>query len=110
MKPKEFEQYTLITPENRKAAVIKGRALYCIEVVSDNFMTYLGSFPVRPQLVRGRLKMSGHPFLPDANTYIDADEDFNEYKNSFNDVITLLISKKQLYFKITDNLIKYEKI
>lgn len=109
MKKKEFEGYILVTAENRKNAVIKGRILYGIEVVNENIISYLGYFPVRPQLLRGRLKMSGHPFMPDSETYINEDEDFNDYKNSFNDLITLLINKKQLYFKITDKLIKYEK-
>jgi hypothetical protein len=107
MKPKELEDYTLITPSNRKNAIIKGRIVYCIEG-TGTLLLYNGSFPVRPRLVRGRLKMSGHPFLPDANTYVNEDEDFNEYKESFDALITMLISKKQLYFKLTDPLLKYE--
>lgn len=110
MKEKEFKDYVPVTPENRKNVIIKGRVVYCIKVVSETFMTYRGSFPIRPQLLRGRLKMKGHPFLPDADTYIPEDENFEAYKTGFNALITLLIEKKQLYFKITDKLIKYEKI
>lgn len=108
MKPKEFKEYTLITPANRKNAIVKGRILYCIDA-AGTIINYQGSFPIRPQLTRGRLKMSGHPFLPDADTLVQEDENFDDYKTSFNAIITLLIDKKQLYFKIKDPLIKYEK-
>lgn len=107
MKAAEFKDYTLITTANRKNAIIKGRVLYCIEF-AGTLINYNGSFFVRPRLIKGRLKMNGHPFLPDVNTYIGEDEDFNEYKTSFNVIITLLIEKKQLYFKLTDPLIKFE--
>lgn len=110
MKPKEFEDYVPVTAANRKNAVIKGRILYCIEVISDKIINYCGYFPVRPQLTVGRLKMKGHPYLPDGDTYINEDENFEDYKNSFNELITILINKKKLYFKLTDPLIKYEKI
>jgi hypothetical protein len=108
MKAVEFKDYTLITPANRKSAIIKGRVVYCIEFIGKSIINYNGSFPIRPRLVKGRLKMKGHPFLPDADTFVNEDETLENYKTSFDALITLLIEKKQLYFKLTDPLIKYE--
>jgi hypothetical protein len=108
MKPGEFEDFTPITVTNRKAAIIKGRVVYCIEFVGKTIIIFNGSFPIRPRLVKGRIKMKGHPFLPDADTFVNEDETIEAYKTSFDALITLMIEKKQLYFKLTDPLIKYE--
>lgn len=108
MKPAEFKTYLPVTTANRKNVIIKGRLLYCIEN-TGTLIKYNGYFVIRPQLQKGWLKIIGHPFLPEANIFINEDEPFNDYKESFDKLITLLIDKKNLYFKLTDPLIKYEK-
>lgn len=108
MKPKEFELFTAVTASNRKNAVIMGRVLYVIEKVGS-MITYRGYIVVRPRLVKGRVSVKQHPFLPDHGAYINEDEDFDSYRDSFNKIITLKISENQLFFKLTDKLVKYDK-
>lgn len=108
MKAAEFKDYILITAANRKNAITKGRVVYCIEL-NGTLIQYNGSFHIRPQLTRGRIKVIGHPFLPATDTFIPSDEDFNDYRIGFDTLITHLINKKHLYFKISDPIIKYEK-
>ncbi len=103
VKPKDFESFTAVTISNRKNAVVMGRILYVI----DDIKCYKGYFVIRPQLVKGRLSITNHPYLPDNNIFIKEDEPFNDYKSSFDKLITLQIEKQQLFFKLTDQLIKH---
>lgn len=106
VKPADMKTYTPVTAANRKNAVVMGRVLYVIES-NGNLINYRGYFVVRPRLVRGELKIQGHPHMTNQNTFIPSDEDYNEWKNSFDSLITQQINKKQLFFKLSDPLVKY---
>jgi hypothetical protein len=108
IKPQELKDYTLVTPANRKNVVVMGRILYAISI-NGSLVEYLGYFVIRPRLERGRIKVFNHPHLKDHDIFINEDEDFNNYRESYDSLISLLIRKKQLYFKIKDQLVKHEK-
>lgn len=109
MKSSELKEFTAITSENRKAAVILGRILYVI-TASGTLVEYQGYFTVRPRLQVGRIKVTGHPFEIDQNTYIPEEESMESYRKSFDELITHCIRENKLFFKITDKLVNYEKI
>ena len=108
IKPEEFKKFTLVTPENRKRVVIIGRILYAIEH-SGTIMNYNGSFVIRPRLKEGWFKMEGHPFIKDINLYIAEEESREDWSRGFDTVISYLIDKKQLYFKLNDKLVDFNK-
>lgn len=109
IKPSEMSDYTLVTHTNRKRAVLMGRIMYVIEA-NGNLVQYRGYFVIRPRLTKGRIIITDHPYMKDQNIWIPEEEDEKNYIDSFKNLIDLLISKKQLYFKLTDKLISYEKI
>lgn len=108
VKPTDMKLFTAVTAANRKNAVVMGRVLYVIES-NGSLVNYRGYFVVRPQLVKGELKIQGHPHMTDQNYYFREDEDYNDYVKSFDKLITQQIEKKQLFFKITDPLVKHIK-
>lgn len=108
VKPADFKAYTLVTSVNRKAVVIMGRILYVIEA-NGTLVQYRGYFVIRPQLKKGLFKVSNHPYLKDYDTFIPEEEDRNKYIKDFDSLITMFINKKQLYFKITDKIVKYDQ-
>lgn len=102
IKPQEMEDFTPITSVNRKNAVILGRILYVI----DDLKIFKGYISIRPRLVKGRLKIE-HLHEPNQNYWLKEDETLEDYKSSFDKLITLQIETKQLFFKLKDPLIKY---
>lgn len=105
IKPKEMESFISVTAANRKNAVVMGRILYVI----DDLRTFKGYFTIRPRLVKGRLIITNHPYEKDQNYFLKEDESAEYYKSSFDKLITLKINEKQLFFKLTDTLVNYDK-
>lgn len=108
IKPGDFKNFIAVTTANRKNAVVMGRVLYVIES-NGTLIQYRGYIVVRPRLIKGELKIQGHPHMNDQNYFLREDEDYNEYVSSFDKLITQQINKKQLYFKLSDPLVKYIK-
>lgn len=102
-KVKNIKDYTLVSSSNRKNAVVIGRILYVI----DDLLIYKGYFTIRPILKKGKLTIKDHLHEIDQNYFLREDEDFNDYKSSFDKLITQKINEKQLFFKLTDTLVKY---
>jgi hypothetical protein len=105
MKAKEFATFRAVNEGNRKNAIVLGRVLY---VISKG--QYRGYFDVRPRLVKCRMSITNHPHMADQKVYIPEDESVEEYKKSFDSLITSLISEGSLYINIKDTLIKYSRL
>lgn len=103
-----MKTFISVTTTNRKNAVVMGRILYVIES-NGTLVNYRGYFVVRPRLLKGEMKVHGHPYMTDQNYFLREDEDYNEYVKSFDKLITQQIEKKQLFFKLTDPFVKHIK-
>lgn len=102
---KLYEEFILITDKNKAEAFVKGRILYCIEVIGI-MITYKGFFEVDPRLSKGMLYISNHQFFQNCSIWCVSTESMESYQERFKP-ITLLLEKKKLYFRDTDKIVKY---
>lgn len=104
---KLYEEFTLITEKNKAEAFVKGRILYCIEVIGT-MITYKGFFEIDPRISKGQLHVSNHMFFQNCSIWCSNTESIESYKERFIPV-TLMLEKKQLYYRKTDKIVSYKR-
>jgi hypothetical protein len=109
MKRGAFEQFVLVTADNRKNAIVLGRVLYSI-IDEGGPIQYCGSFTIWPQMQKGMIRVTGHPFTDFKSDIFVDDEPLESYAKSYKSVIDHLIAKKRLYVKPTDQIVKFFKV
>ena len=110
MKPKEFEKFTLVTPDNLANAKKLGRVFYSI-YNDGGQIQYCGSFIIFPQMQKGMMRVTDHPFIEfKSDIFIHEDEPVESYAQSYKSVINHLVAKKRLYININDPIVKFFKV
>ena len=97
---KKIESLLLVTEKNRKFCVVLGRTMYAYQKNGSQY-NKLGEFVIRPRLKKGVYSCDG------VETYIREDESRETYASSFDEVITYLIKKNQLFIDTKQNLSKF---
>ena len=112
MKRTLIVDFRLITPDNRKNAIVTGRILYIIEPNGLNF-TFRGTMSIDPCFVQGWFKyplkpwQSGYP--SHTRVYMNANMDYNVWASENKILIDRYINEKVLYLKPTDPILTYYK-
>jgi hypothetical protein len=112
MKPKEAEKFRLVTPENRKQAIVYGRILYIIEQIGTHFI-FKGTMTADPRFTKGKVKYPFKPWetaktgLSHFDVYIDEDQNYEKWVQSNKTLIDKFISEKVLYINPSDKILTY---
>jgi hypothetical protein len=107
LKKNEEKSLIKITELNRKHAIVLGRSVHIIESIGSKYFRR-GIIEIRPQLKRGMLTISDSPLHEDFEFFITKEEDFEEWKGSFNSIITTSIKKGEAYFNPEQKLTQYK--
>jgi hypothetical protein len=107
-----FSGYVKITDQNRKELIVLGRVMWIIDKapVGPGYIIN-GCFPIRPRLKKNAILCShGDPMCGGANpqTFIDFEENEEDYVKSFKSVIDKAINDGTLYIKEKEKLVKYK--
>lgn len=112
-----IDNFILVTEANRKNAITLGRIYYFIEPSGSKFM-FQGASVIRPLLKKGHWNWPHFPWaiIPKDvqnkthwRQYINEDEDYNEWKCSFDKLISDGITNKTLYINPKDEILKFYK-
>lgn len=110
-----IDNFVLVTEANRKNAITLGRIYYFIEPSGSKFI-FLGANVIRPLLKKGYWNWPHYPWAvvpKDVQNkthwrqYYDKDEDYTEWKDFFDKIITDGINKKTLYICPKDEILKF---
>jgi hypothetical protein len=112
MKRSLIEDFILVTPDNRKQAVIIGRILYIIAPSGSNY-TFRGTMSIDPCFTKGWILFPCKPWeTPNTGhrrVYIPAGFDYEEWKDTNKRLIDGYIESKELYIRQTDPILTYLK-
>lgn len=109
--------FVAVTDFNRGNAIVMGRIFYYIELSGSKYI-YRGATIVRPRLTKGKWLWPHYPWAivprdvqnkTHWEVYYDKEEDYNDYKNDFNEIITNGINKKLLYICPKDPILTFFK-
>jgi hypothetical protein len=108
MTKKEFETFSPVTQNSRKLIVKVGRILYRIQN-SGGLIKYMGHFVINPCLPKGMVNMEMPPFMKCGiySVYMAEDMDRNEWRDSYDKIITLGIETGTLFFKQEDPILNF---
>ena len=106
----DFKGYVKVTSENKKSALIIGRACYIINKCDAKNMLIGAVIEIRPRLHKGRMQISKHPALPTFDFFCFTEESVQDYRDNLSQIFELHIKQENLYIKLGEELIKYEYI
>lgn len=110
--PKNLEGFVLITPENRKTAIVIGRILYTIH--KGKLVNY---DKIGPCFKRGWYEIphfpwnTEHPYVQGKTHFkmwSGEESNFNAWKDMWKDTIDKGIADKTLYIRLTDPILTYK--
>lgn len=106
---KYMKDFTLVTDNNRKSAIIVGRVLYVFYPDRGKFR-YGGFMEIFPRLKENTwVKVSNHPVLVTHKFYSYKEMSTEEYRELFEPLLTKKIAENIVFVKREDKIIKYEK-
>lgn len=101
------ESYILVTEEKKSEILVIGRPVYIFEKgQTKNY--YMGCFDIRPKMKKGILTITGHPLFGDCECNVRETESKEDYLQSIQSVVQILLKKGILYYRENDRLVKYE--
>jgi hypothetical protein len=106
LKKNSMTDYRLVTPENRKQAVIIGRILY---VITD--LVFRGTMTVTPCFDSGWYFIPWMPWMGEGHYTVFFNEPTNrdDWISSNKALLDLHINEQSLYIKPTDPILTYKK-
>lgn len=102
--------FTLVTENNRKEAVVLGRLLYIFEPLGHDFL-YRGCFSVDPLFKKGRYRYPLRPWNGGGHysVYITEDMDYQEWKDNYSSLIQKFVKEGTLYYNSSEPLLTFVK-
>ena len=108
LKKNEINDFTKVTADNRKQAIVQGRIMYVIKMDS-----YSGFFTIDPCFTKGWWKIPFAPFfkkdVKHYRVYFNNDIPRVKWAKDFNSIITKHVESGELYIKPTDPILTYIK-